>query len=93
MDRMSKDRYAIPDEKLGEALLKHAANNDIITAGTYNMPEGDTAKNAIGIYYSHAYTVLDVQDVTETEKAWWIWDSDISTRRILIKIRNPHGTA
>ena len=54
----------LPDDKFQAKLLSHAASNNMLTTGTYNAAEGDSKKNEIGVYMSHAYTILDVQEVT-----------------------------
>ena len=64
-----------------------------MTAATFNENGDDTELNSVGISYDHAYSILDAQDVTETEKATMFRWSDKVTRKILIKIRNPHGVS
>ena len=49
--------------------------HDMITASTHSHAEGDRASNADGIPYSHAYTVLGV--------------NQLSTGQRLVRLRNP----
>ena len=53
------------------------AAHDMITASSHPDPRGDVINNADGIPYSHAYTVLGV--------------NELSTGQRLVRLRNPWG--
>ena len=57
------------EEELWRHLMNYAPKelNDLVTAGTFKpIRGGDTFMNEVGIPMSHAYTVLDVFEVTLT---------------------------
>ena len=66
-------------EDLWNYLGEKLAANWVVTSGSHYNPGGDSTFNAIGLAYSHAYTVLG------TDK--------LSNGQMLVKVRNPWAGA
>ena len=62
-------------DALWDEIVKHDGTDDMMTFGTNSG--SDSKKNADGLFYGHAYTILGAKK--------------LSTGDRLLKIRNPHG--